>query len=179
MPFAITLKAANDTASPIRTLWEQVSRFEDQPSMRALNYPPHITLAVYEHIDGDRLHSALTNAFAGMPALRLAFDGIRHFDGVPLVLWAEPSSSAHLARAHATIHAEIDPALCQLHYRPGTWVPHCTLGMRVSEKHRAEALAFADRFVDPFEVVFDTADWVSFPPVSVIQERALSLAYSD
>jgi hypothetical protein len=41
-------------------------------------------------------------------------------------------------------------------------------------ERRAEAAAFAARPIQAFEVVFDVADCVSFPPVAVIEERPLS-----
>jgi hypothetical protein len=43
MAYAISLKAVNDTAHPIRVLWEEVAQFESRPSMVALGYPPHLT----------------------------------------------------------------------------------------------------------------------------------------
>ena len=48
MPFAVSVKSANATADAILSLWDQVGLFEDSPSMRALNYPPHITFAIYD-----------------------------------------------------------------------------------------------------------------------------------
>ena len=173
MPVAISVKAANDTAAPIRELWEQVGRFERRPSMAALGYPPHVTLAVYDDLARARLRSIVDTAFAGRPALRVTFDRIRHFDGPALVLWASPSAAGPLERAHAAVHALGDPALCRPHYRPGAWVPHCTLGTEVLESRRDEALAFARRSIAPFEVVFDAADGVAFAPVEVIAECAL------
>jgi hypothetical protein len=48
MPFALNLKSVDATADAIMSLWDQVSAFEDFPSMRALAYPPHITFAIYD-----------------------------------------------------------------------------------------------------------------------------------
>ena len=176
MPVAISIKAVNGTAGPIRELWEQVGRFERRPSMAALGHPPHVTLAVYADLARDRLRSVVETAFAGRHALRIVFDGIRHFDGPPLVLWAAPSDSDTLHRAHAEVHRLVDPTLCHPHYRPGAWAPHCTLGTEVLESRRDDALAFARRAIAPFAVVFDAADGVAFPPVEVIAECALAPA---
>ncbi|AOO83919.1 hypothetical protein [Bosea vaviloviae] len=59
MPIAISVKAANDTAARIEASWEQAARFEDPPSMRSLSYPPHITLAIYDNIEPQRIISTL------------------------------------------------------------------------------------------------------------------------
>jgi 2'-5' RNA ligase len=141
--------------------------------MAVLNYPPHITLAVYEDIDPDRLKVALRSAFTEAPALHLTFARLRVFDGDPLVLWADPLPSPALARAYAAVHARIDPAKCHPHYQPGAWVPHCTLGTEIKNEHRVEAIAFTDRPIEPFDVLFDVADCVSFPPVTVLEEHVL------
>jgi 2'-5' RNA ligase len=122
MALAISLKGVNDTADPIRALWEEVARFESRPSMAALNYPPHLTLAVYDDVPPVQVRDALREAFAGRSALRLTFTRLRFFDD-PLVLWAEPLPSADLTSAHAKVHALIDPRHCHPHYRPGAWVP--------------------------------------------------------
>jgi 2'-5' RNA ligase len=176
MAIAISIKAANDTAAAIEALWQQAACFEDAPSMRALSYPPHITLAIYDDIEPERVASALEAVFLGKSALRITFGELRHFEGTPLVLWAAPSVCVALDQAHAVLHRLVDPALCRPHYRPDVWVPHCTLAAQVKSERRDEALAFVSRPIAPFEVVFDMADCVSFPPVAVLRECALSPA---
>jgi 2'-5' RNA ligase len=173
MAYAISLKAVNDTAHPIRVLWEEVAQFESRPSMVALGYPPHLTLAVYDIVPPVQASDVLREAFAGRPALRLTFTRLRFFAD-PLVLWAEPSPSADLTSAHARVHACIDPQLCHPHYRPEAWVSHCTLGTQILLKYREEALALAARPISAFEVVFDVADCVSFAPVVVMAEQSLA-----
>ena len=63
---AIGLKAVNDTARPVRALWAQVGLLEEQPSMQALNYPPHFTFAIYDSIDANLLRSAAREAALAM-----------------------------------------------------------------------------------------------------------------
>ncbi|MPR31477.1 2'-5' RNA ligase family protein [Microvirga tunisiensis] len=172
MAYAISLKVVNDPAGPIRALWEEVAQFESRPSMAALGYPPHLTLAVYDDIPLVQASNVLREAFAGRSALRLTFTRLRFFDD-PLVLWAEPSPSADLTSAHARVHALIDPRHCHPRYRPGAWVPHCTLGTQILLKYREEALAFAARTIAAFEVIFDVADCVSLAPVFIMAEQPL------
>ena len=174
MPFAINIKAINKTARPILDLWDEVGPLEDAPSMPALGYPPHITFAIYDEGDARDVRSALAIVFARMAPIRLTFAAVNWFDNTPPVLWAAPSPNAQLHDAHAAIHRLIDPATCRPNYRPGQWVPHCTLGTRIAPSHRAAALALTQRNIAPFEVIFDIADAASFLPVEVIEERVLS-----
>ena len=141
--------------------------------MAALNYPPHITPAIYQEVDVDLFKVALRKACVEASAVCLTFTRLRFFDGDPLVLWAHPSSSPALAQAHAAVHACIDPAKCRPHYRPGAWIPHCTLGTQIKKVHRVEAIAFATRSIEPFDVIFDVADGVTFPPFAILEEYLL------
>jgi len=80
MAYAISLKVTGSTAEPILALWDDVSRFESSPSMAPLNYPPHITLAVYDDIDPDRLISVVANGFDQRHAFHLRFTHLCYFD---------------------------------------------------------------------------------------------------
>ena len=56
---------------------------------------------------------------------------------------------------------------------PGAWTPHCTLGMRITDNRRNDAMAFARSFDRSIEMLFDVMDCVALPPVRVVAERKL------
>ncbi|MCM5556991.1 2'-5' RNA ligase family protein [Pleomorphomonas sp. JP5] len=172
MPHAISIKCQNATAAPILKLWDEASAFEVSGSMAALDYPPHLTLAVFPEHPG-RVVDALDEVFAAQPKLTIVFDGVGYFDNDPLVLWARPRPDASLMALHHRLHRHIDPALCDPHYREGNWVPHCSLATRVPRAEATAAMAWAGRKRLDFEVDFDTADLVEFLPVRV--ERSYRL----
>jgi 2'-5' RNA ligase len=176
MPFALSLKSVDATADAIMSLWDRVGVFEDFPSMRALNYPPHITFAIYgSAAASEQLAIAtLERVATGRTAIELTFDRIRSFDGPPLILWADPEPKTALREIHDQIHAAIDPGLCHPHYRPGSWVPHCTLAMRTRPDRNQAALAFADAFGESLRVVFDVMDCVRLAPLQVVAEARLA-----
>ncbi|HEY3940466.1 MAG TPA: 2'-5' RNA ligase family protein [Bryobacteraceae bacterium] len=175
MAFSINIRADNGSAGEIERLWDEVAVFEDQPSMRALGYGPHFTFAIYDspEIDKKIAWAAMLSAVVSEAQLRIEFKRIRWFEGPPLVLWAEPAADETLARLHASISAAIDPAHCRPYYRPGAWTPHCTLGTRITDEKRTDAIAFARSFDRSIDVLFDVVDCVLFPPVRVIAERKL------
>ena len=176
MPFALSLKSVDATADAIMSLWDQVSAFEDFPSMRALAYPPHITLAIYDSPGASEqlAIATLEKAARGQAAIELCFGRIRTFDGPPLILWADPEPKTALREIHDQIHAPIDPGLCHPHYRPGSWVPHCTLGMRTRPDRNQDALAFAGAFGESLRIVFDVTDCVRLAPLQVAAEARLA-----
>jgi 2'-5' RNA ligase len=143
--------------------------------MAALNHPPHVTLAVYDSIPEDRLSEALRSVFGVHPPVRLRFTKLAFFEMPELVFWAAPDKSEPLLRAHSAIHELIDPRLCRSHYQPGIWVPHCTLATQVSTDCKERAIALAAEAIEPFEVLFDTAECVAFYPIRTIEECSLSM----
>lgn len=166
---AICLAVNNDSATPLRQLWEVVGRWEASPSMIAMRYSPHVTLAIYDDIDEQVLVDVARSIFARRSEVRLRFEALGCFRTSPLVVWAKPADTAELSILHGSIHERIDPGLCHDHYRPSNWIPHCTLGTAVADKNRDAALALVEQPLDPFEVLFDAADCVTFPPVAIRQ----------
>ncbi|KAA1178299.1 2'-5' RNA ligase family protein [Rhizobium tropici] len=173
MPHAIVLKCTDDSASPVLNLWREASRFESSPSMQALDYPPHLTFAVYEDIALSSLVAAAQKAFANLPPLSVEFSGIGHFPNEMLVLWARPADDRILRRIHRAIHDEIDPALCHEHSRPDRWQPHCTIAMKISASAAEQALTWAAAKEARFTLSFDAVDCLSFPPIEILGEVKL------
>lgn len=177
MALAINIRSDHSSAEQIEALWDEVATFENQPSMRALNYRPHFTFAVYDRpeITAKTAWEAMLRAIGGEGQLLVEFRRICWFEGPPLVLWAEPKVDETLARWHSSISAAIDPTFCRLHYRPGNWRAHCTLGTQIADGMRDDAIAFAQSFNRSITVLFDVVDCVAFPPVRVVEEHALPL----
>jgi 2'-5' RNA ligase len=173
--FALTLSCSNVSAAAITALWDQASAFQQEPSMRGENYRPHVTFAVYDASDvtEERAIAAMRSAAEARTAVELAFDRIRHFPGSPFVLWADPEPKDALLDMHRQIHNAIDPKFCMEYYKPGNWVPHCTLAMHVLADREAEALAFAASFRGGIRVIFDRIDCLKFHPVQMIAETKL------
>lgn len=138
--------------------------------MEALNYPPHMTLAVYDDIEPDLVVGAFRRVFDQRSAISVAFSGIRFFRNDFLILWARPASDRLLRQVHAALHAEIDPTLCHEYYRPDRWVPHCTIAMRIPHAVAEEAIRWADEKRPEFSVTFNAADCLRFHPVEVMSE---------
>ncbi len=174
MGFALSLRSDNASALAVAALWDRVGAFEETPSMRALDYPPHLTLAIYDSDDVSEQAAcaAVAEAVVGQVALRISFD-IRTFQGPPLVLWLAPETKEPLLRLHRAIHSKIDPTLCRSYYRPGHWIPHCTLGTRIRDERNHDALAFAESFRGGLQVQFDAIDCMAFPPLRLVTKHRL------
>jgi len=175
MALALNLRCGNPTGGAIVSLWDRAGAFEGSPSMRALQYAPHFTFAIYDTSDVTEALATATmiQAAKERSAAEISFNRIRTFAGPPLVLWAEPEPTEMLFEMHHQIHTAIDPTLCRPHYRPGNWIPHCTLAMQILPDRTADALAFANDFRGGVRASFDIVDCATFLPVMVLAEVKL------
>lgn len=174
MPFAVSLRADNESARSLTALWAAAAAFEAQPSMAGLGYGPHVTLAVYSEPPPLAPADILAPLVQGRGApLRLRFAKLAAFDGPRPVLWAAPEPCPELDALHAALHGLIAPATCDPHYRPGAWVPHATIATQIDPARRAAALDFVARPIEPFELCLDAAEVVRFPPAEILESRRL------
>jgi 2'-5' RNA ligase len=145
--------------------------------MEALRYPPHLTLAIYEEIEPAQLWEAYDSVSSGLIRLSVRFEELRHVDAPhTIVLWAEPVLPDEIAKIHTELHVQVGSDLCRPNYRPGAWIPHCTLATAIDRSRRDEAIARTQAKIEPFEVVFDVIDCVHFYSVEVLHERAVPSA---
>lgn len=125
----------------VRGLWDA---YEEAgiPSMRGLadrRHRPHLSLVAADVLDPQVVAAAL-DGMPAAPPLRLDFQFVGQFIG--RVVWLGPAPTAELLAHHAEVYARLAAAGIEVYdlYRPGTWVPHCTLSMRVPRPMVAEAV---------------------------------------
>jgi 2'-5' RNA ligase superfamily len=117
----------------VRALWD---RLEEQgvPSLRSHTHGrhvPHLSYAVLRSWD----HSAVTDALGDLDrgsAVQLSFDGIGLFRRGRIWLVAGVSAE-FVARQQRVVEAiTATGADLHKHYRPGIWLPHCSLAPRAT-----------------------------------------------
>lgn len=125
----------------IRRLWDAL---EDAgvPTLRDLTrglHRPHLSLIGAESLDGPAIRAAL-DGLPAAPPLAVRLDYIGQFLG--RVLWIGPVPTAKLLDHHRRVHERLTAAGVGGfdYYRPGAWVPHCTLSMRVPYHKLSEAI---------------------------------------
>lgn len=125
----------------VRKLWTALDEAGIQ-SMRSLyegRHRPHLSLTGAPELDADAIASAVSDMDIA-PPMRLRLDFIGQFVG--RVLWLGPVPSADLLAHHATVYDRLAAAGVETSdlYRPGDWVPHVTLSMRVPHSKMAAAI---------------------------------------
>jgi 2'-5' RNA ligase len=169
MPYAIALRLDEPGARRIEFLWDELARRGVSESMPRLGYRPHVTLGVYETVVPEAVVPLLDELAAKCLPLAVDFIGLRSFSGAASVLWAAPAASPELAAAHALLNERLR-ADCQEHYRPGHWVPHCTLAQDLDGDHLRAGFAALRPLWKNFPARFDGVDLVAFSPVEILWE---------
>ena len=141
MVAAVELSFDRPAERRIRVLWDALEA-AGIPSMRGLldgRHRPHLSLAVAETLDPAAVRAAL-EGFDIAPPLALSFQFTGVFVG--RVLWLGPAPSVGLLGHQAQLWRRLSTAGVTVSplYAPGTWVPHCTVSMRVPRPVLTEAI---------------------------------------
>ncbi|MEU7753848.1 2'-5' RNA ligase family protein [Micromonospora sp. NPDC049101] len=141
MVAAVELYLDPDATRRIRVLWDALEA-EGVQSMRSLleqRHRPHVSLAVAPRLDPAQVAEALHGTVVAAP-LRLDFQHAGQFVG--RVLWLGPVPTPEMLAHQRMVSDRLTAAGVALseHYRPGRWVPHCTLSMRVPNALMAAAV---------------------------------------
>ena len=157
MALAVCLLFDSRTENALRALWQ---RLEEAGVPTLLSHThgrhlPHLSLVVLREWDIDDVRSAITGLpDAGVTTL--------HFDALGTFRrgrsWLVPAVTSDLARRQEQVVASVEATGADLHrhYRPGVWVPHCTVAPRV-RLEALPALAAAVYDVLPLEATADRA----------------------
>ncbi len=172
MAYAISLLLDDAAAVPIRTYWERLAAAKVSRSMIDLDYPPHVTLAVYETLDCTAALAALDRIFADRPALDFALTLIETFGAESGVLYAALAASDELRHLHGEVVTAV-PGDCRLHYQPTHWTPHCTLATGLPAAKLDATKRLLEQYWQSMPGLFQFAELVEFVPVKSIKRWPL------
>jgi hypothetical protein len=125
----------------LRTLWHALEA-EGIPTLASLQndrHRPHVSLAAAAQLAPDAVTAALTGVAVGH-GLTVDLDFVGQFVG--RVLWVGVTATEELLAHHRLVHERLSAAGVEVwdHYRPGRWVPHCTVSLRVPNALLAPAI---------------------------------------
>ena len=172
MPYAYELALDPEAAAVVQRIWRELAD-AGIGYMASSGVRPHVTLGIWETLDRDRAEAELTRFAAETPPVRVTFASVGLFPGVAVFLAA--TVAAELLELHAGFHrrfARFGEAPSD-YYRPGRWVPHCTLATDLEPDRFADALAIAGRVRLPLGCRLVEAGIVEFRPVKQLVSRAL------
>jgi hypothetical protein len=138
---ALELYLDTDATRRVRALWSALEQ-DGIPTLASLQHErhrPHVSVAAAHRLDPD----AITKALGDLPVgrgLTLDMDFVGQFVG--RVLWLGVAVTDRLLDHHREVHDRLTASGVEVweHYRPGRWVPHCTVSLRVPNPLVAPAI---------------------------------------
>jgi 2'-5' RNA ligase len=172
MPYAIELALDPTSADAIRRAWRELHDAGITWMARS-GARPHVTLGIWNTLDRDGAESELTRFAAATSPVRLTLTSVGLFPAVAVFL--APTVTAELLDLHAGFHRRFGRLGGESweHYRPGAWVPHCTLATDLEPGQFGSALAIAGRIPLPLECRLVEVGIVEFRPVKQLVSRVL------
>lgn len=133
MALAVCLLFDRRSERAVRALWDRVEE-QGVGSLRSHTHGrhvPHVSYAVLRCWDDAAIHDALACLAGGAP-VDLSFDGVGLFRRGRTWLLAGVSADL-VARQQRVVEAvTASGADLHKHYRPGVWLPHCSLAPRAT-----------------------------------------------
>jgi 2'-5' RNA ligase len=142
MPFAVELLLDRRAAVSIRGVWEALRDAGVNSAMLDAGSRPHVTLAVYQDLDPVPFETQVQAFFATETSIDVPLSGVGTFAGTEGVIYCSPVVTPELLALHQRFHRRFDHLAegAWAYYRPGCWVPHCTLAIHVAEEQRGKAI---------------------------------------
>ena len=142
VPYAVQLLLDARAAEKVRGVWNALRDAGVSSIMIDLCSRPHVTLAVYEDLEVEPFETQVKAFFAGETSIDVPLSGVGTFHGEEGVLYCSPVVTPELLALHERFHKRFDHLAegAWAYYRPGSWVPHCTLAMLVPDHLRGEGI---------------------------------------
>lgn len=149
----------------IRELWNKVARVYGGPQL--VEQGPHLSLASFSDGEPDCLRDELGEIGRCFRAFPLAFASIGSFPSAEGVVYLAPLPNTELRRLHEALHHALarHGQRGHEHYRPGNWVPHCTIAIGVPAELRDRVVEECQREVaTPIAAVVATVRVTAYGP---------------
>lgn len=147
MPFSVELFFDPKSSLAVTQCAHGLEKAKVPTLFSTLGAVPHVSLAVFEQYNPDRLHALLKKLASSFPptAFQLGSAGI--FPGKEGVLFLAPVVSNFLLEIHSGLHRAIPKVVegSWVYYLPGQWVPHCTLSIQLKDSQLARGLQLLRR----------------------------------
>jgi len=144
---------------------------------RRLGFGHHLTLAVYDELDVPLMVELMPKVAANISQTGIVLPALGTFPGEQSVLFAAPYVTRELMLIHERYH-ELTAVIGdgRSHYHPGSWFPHATLALNLSQRDLEAAIGAASCQWSPINSRIASLTLVQFSPVETIWHGSLAHA---
>lgn len=153
MGLAMTLYFDGATEAEVLAVRRELYGSGVAPSEGIEELRPHVTLAIVEEDDEERVGAAVRSVAKGRRAFDFRLSAVGAFPTEQNVLFLVPAPSRSLLELHAELLDRLDAQDLTVvpYYRPGAWTPHCTVEKDFTRVQLYEAFRVVRRAFRPLE----------------------------
>jgi 2'-5' RNA ligase len=165
MNFAIELCLDENAEARIREIWERIARAGLPSRLLEFGHTPHVSLGVCAQLDPIAFAARLAEFASREPKLHATFVSLGTFSNRQGVVFLGLITTPELIALHARFDALFTTAARDPweYYRPGRWVPHCTLTTALDPAQVASALAVCAEVPLPIQATLESVAIVENP----------------
>lgn len=176
MTYSIELHFDEKSDLIIRDLWKKLRERGITAFMYEYGAFPHIALAVFNDINILEIERRIEKSIENESMFSLKMSSLGVFPSNDSVLFLSPAASINLMNYHLKLHEELKDIKEKWdYYLPGSWVPHCTLGMDIPKSKIHDALDTIIEDYEPFEVKVEIVQLVEFYPIKLLRSFKLGI----
>jgi len=140
--FAVEMLLDSASDARMRALWQRIADRGLPSPLLALGHTPHVSLAVSNGLAVDDFVPALREFAAREAPPRTALASAATFGSAEGVVFLGAVPTPALIELHRRFFPLFERAASEPwdHYRPGRWVPHCTVSSGLDPRQVTEAL---------------------------------------
>lgn len=171
MGFAVELHIDEANAAPISALSDAIYAQCGGAGLTDMGGHPHISLTVFAQLAEPAPVAALLAEFAATtPPIPITLAAIGVFPTAEGVVYLAPVVTAALLALHAQFHTQVAQLAIasNTYYRPGNWMPHCTVGFALPADKIGQAVALCQQANVLRTVTLTTIRLIEFRPVRPI-----------
>ncbi len=176
MNFAIELFLDAEADARIREIWERIARAGLPSRLLEFGYTPHVSLGVCAQLDPVAFAARLSEFALREPKPHATFVSLGTFSNRQGVVFLGLITTPELVEMHARFDALFASAARDPweYYRPGRWVPHCTLTTALDPSQVAPALGVCAEVPLPIQATLESVAIVENPDGKVHARNPLS-----
>ena len=127
---------------------------------------PHVSLCIYQDLPLDEFEGALRRFAGELRPFDVTFPRVDAFRTAQPVIFLAPEAGTQLLDVHERFHNRFRTYRERVwqYYRPGVWVPHCTLCMDLSQEMFQAATRLLKDLALPIHARFERIGILEFHP---------------
>jgi 2'-5' RNA ligase len=133
MAFAVIIYFDPTTEAEVQSRWALLYEKQISTVIATMGIRPYISLAGVEHLDAQQVCATLKTFAQNASPLTIKFGAVGSFPTEQGVVYLAPVVTLELLRLHEEFRVRL-AALglsSREYYRPGNWIPHCTVAINV------------------------------------------------